>query len=246
MLGPRRGGPSTIGTFLRSFSWGHCRQVDKVAGEVSARAWAAGSGPGGAPVTIDVDTSICETYGLAKQGGSRFSYAHVRGYHPLFATIVGTAEVVHSRLRGGPSHTARGAASFLAETFARARSAGASGPLVMRADSGFYNAKVVGGCRSAGVGFSVTTKMSKGLHKIIEAIPETAWKPIPYFLADLADVAETSYQAFGTEHGVNFRRADASVEPRRAGAGRVGGGYQRESPEATRSYVSHAVNTLRH
>jgi hypothetical protein len=75
--------PSTIGTFLRSFSWGHARQLDKVAGELLARAWAARAGPGDGWVTIDVDSSICETYGLAKQGGTKFTYNHVRGYHPL-------------------------------------------------------------------------------------------------------------------------------------------------------------------
>ncbi len=65
--------PSTLGTFLRSFTWGHTRQLDKVSGQLLARAFAAGAGPGDAPVTIDVDSSICETYGLAKQGGSKFT-----------------------------------------------------------------------------------------------------------------------------------------------------------------------------
>ena len=73
--------PSTIGTFLRSFTWGHSRQVDEVAGEVLSRGW--GAGPGDAAVTIDVDSSIVETYGLAKQGGCRFTYSHVRGYSTL-------------------------------------------------------------------------------------------------------------------------------------------------------------------
>src|ERR1700690_1965506 len=61
--------PSTLGTFLRSFSWGHARQLAQVAGELLGRAWAAGAGPGDAPVTVDVDSTISETYGLAKQGG---------------------------------------------------------------------------------------------------------------------------------------------------------------------------------
>ncbi len=66
--------PSTLGTFLRSFTWGHARQLDKVAGELLKVAWAAGAGPGDAPVTIDVDSTICETYGTAKQGGSKFTH----------------------------------------------------------------------------------------------------------------------------------------------------------------------------
>ena len=74
--------PSTLGTFLRWFSWGHARQLDQVAGDLFARAWAAGAGPGEAPATIDVDSTICETYGLAKQGGV-FGHTKVRGYHPL-------------------------------------------------------------------------------------------------------------------------------------------------------------------
>ncbi len=75
--------PSTLGTYLRSYTWGHARQLDKVAGELLARAWAAGAGPGDDPVTVDVDSSIVETYGLKKQGGTKFTYNKVRGYHPL-------------------------------------------------------------------------------------------------------------------------------------------------------------------
>ena len=71
--------PSTLGTFRRGFTWGHARQLDKVAGELLGRAWAAGAGPGDTAVTIDVDSTICETYGLAKQGGAKFTYTHVRG-----------------------------------------------------------------------------------------------------------------------------------------------------------------------
>ena len=189
--------PSTIGTFLRSFTWGHARQLDKVAGELLVRAWAAGAGPGTGPVTIDVDSSIVETYGLKKQGGSRFTYTHVRGYHPLLATMAATSDVIHSRLRGGNSHTARGAAGFLAETFARARTAGATGPLRLRADAGFYSRNVVDACRKANVRFSITVKLSAGMHKVIAAIPEQDWAAIPYFLDDGADVAECSYRAFG-------------------------------------------------
>ena len=58
--------PSTLGTFLRSFRWGHVRQLDRVSRELLARSWAAGAGPGDAPFTIDLDSTICETYGLAK------------------------------------------------------------------------------------------------------------------------------------------------------------------------------------
>jgi hypothetical protein len=154
--------PSTLGVFLRSFSWGHARQLDQVSGELLARAWAAGAGPGDAPFTIDVDSSVHETYGLAKEGGTKFTYNHVRGYHPLYAVAAGTGDVLHRRLRGGNAHAGRGAAGFLTETFNRVRTAGATGPLVLRADSAFYSRNVVDACTSAGVGYSITTKLHKG------------------------------------------------------------------------------------
>ena len=77
--------PSTLGTFLRSFRWGHVRQLDRVSRELLARAWAAGAGPSDAPFTIDLDSTICETYGLAKEGARHHGYTGARGYHPLLA-----------------------------------------------------------------------------------------------------------------------------------------------------------------
>ncbi len=188
--------PSTVGTFLRSFTWGHARQLDRVSAELLARAWQAGAGPGDAAVTIDIDSSIHETYGLKKQGGAKFTYTKVRGYHPLYAVIAGSGDVVHSRLRGGNANSGRGAAGFVTETVNRVRAAGASGPLTLRADSGFYSHKVVEACRRAGVRYSITVKLNKALHTAIAAIADTAWTPIPYFL-DGADVAETTYRPFG-------------------------------------------------
>ena len=94
--------PSTLGTFLRSFRWGHVRQLDRVSRELLARAWAAGAGPGDAPFTIDLDSTICETYGLAKEGARHHGYTGKRGYHPLLAIAAGTGDVLMSRLREGP------------------------------------------------------------------------------------------------------------------------------------------------
>ena len=196
VLGHAVAAPSTLGTFLRSFTWGHARQLDKVAAELFARAWAAGAGPGTDPVTIDVDSSIVETYGLKKQGGAKFTHTRVRGYHPLVAVVAGTGDVVHSRQRGGNANSGRGAASFLTETFNRVRSAGASGALTLRADSGFYSGAVAGACRAADVAFSITVRLNPAIRKAIATIPENAWVPIPYFL-DGADVAETTYRPFG-------------------------------------------------
>ena len=100
--------PSTLGTFLRSFRWGHVRQLDRVSRELLARAWSAGAGPGDAPFTIDLDSTSCETYGLAKEGARHHGYTGQRGYHPLLAVAAGTGEVLMSRLREGRANTARG------------------------------------------------------------------------------------------------------------------------------------------
>jgi hypothetical protein len=189
--------PSTLGTFLRSFTWAHSRQLDRVSGELLGRAWAGGGGGGDLPVTVDVDSTICETYGLAKQGGV-FGHTRVRGYNPLVAVIAGTGDVVHCRLRGGNAHSGRGAKSFLAETFNRVRAAGATGPMTLRADSGFYTRNVVDACCHADVRFSVTVRLTKPLHQVIAAIPARSWTPIPYFF-DGADVAETTYRPFGKD-----------------------------------------------
>ena len=123
--------PSTLGTFLRSFRWGHVRQLDRVSRQLLARAWAAGAGPGDSPLATrhlrDLDwqggsapprlyrhpllaiaagtgevLTICETYGLAKEGARHHGYTGARGYHPLLAIAAGTGEVLMSRLREGP------------------------------------------------------------------------------------------------------------------------------------------------
>jgi Transposase DDE domain group 1 len=115
--------------------------------------------------------------------------------HPIIAVAAGTGDVLHARLRSGPANAGRGAGSFLSETFARVRAAGADGQLTLRADSAFYNHKVVRTCRQHHVRFSITVRLKPTLHKVIGEIPDHAWTPIPYFL-DGADVAETTYHPF--------------------------------------------------
>ena len=193
--------PSTLGTFLRSFRWGHVRQLDRVSRELLARAWAAGAGPGDAPFTIDLDSTICETYGLAKEGARHHGYTGQRGYHPLLAVAAGTGDVLMSRLREGRANTARGAAHFLRETVGRVRHAGAKGQLTMRADSGFYTHAVIAVCRKTKVRFSITIRQHKSLRNLIETIPEDAWTPIPYWMDGAADVAETAYTPFRSKPG---------------------------------------------
>ena len=191
--------PSTLGTFLRSFRWGHVRQLDRVSRELLARAWAVGAGPGNDPLTIDLDSTVCETYGLGKEGGQRHNYAGQRGYHPLLAVAAVTGDVLMARLRKGRANTARGAAHFLRETVGRVRYAGATGPLTVRADSGFYTHAIVAACRDKGVRFSITVRQHPQLRNLIEAIPKTEWTPIPYWMEGAADVAETEYTPFQNE-----------------------------------------------
>ena len=193
--------PSTLGTFLRSFRWGHVRQLDRVSRELLAQAWAAGAGPGDTPLTIDLDSTICETYGLSKEGARHHSYTGQRGYHPLLAVAAGTGEVLMARLREGRANTARGAAHFLRETVSRVRYAGARGQLTVRADSGFYTHGVVKVCRKTDVRFSITVRLRQSLRDLIEAIPEDAWRPIPYWMEGGADVAETEYTPFKIQPG---------------------------------------------
>ena len=191
--------PSTLGTFLRSFRWGHVRQLDRVSREVLARAWDAGAGPGDEPLTIDLDSTICETYGLGKEGARHHGYTGQRGYHPLLAVAADTGDVLMARLRQGRANTARGAANFLRETVSRVRHAGATGPLTMRADSGFYTHAIVADCRKMQVRYSITVRQQPSLRNLIEAIPEEDWTPIPYWMEGAADVAETEYTPFGSE-----------------------------------------------
>ena len=209
--------PSTLGTFLRSFRWGHARQLDRVSRELLTRAWAAGAGPGNDPLTIDLDSTHCGTYGLAKEGAQRHNYAGQRGYHPLLAIAAGTGDVLMARLRKGRANTARGAANFLRETISRVRHAGATGPLTMRADSGFYTHPIVAACRQKKVRFSITIRQHQSVRNSIEAIPETDWTPIPYWMEGAADVAETTYIPFQNEpDAVPVRLIVRRISPRPA------------------------------
>ena len=190
--------PPTMEVWIRAGvdRWLRPRQLDRLSRKLLARSWAAGAGPGDAPLTIDLDSTLCETYGLAKEGARQPGYSGARGYHPLLAVAAGTGEVLMARLREGRANTARGAAHFLRETVARVRDAGASGQLTVRADSGFYNHAVVAVCRKQDVRFSITIRQQPNVRMLIEAIAEEDWTPIPYWLPGGADVAETTYTPF--------------------------------------------------
>jgi Transposase DDE domain group 1 len=179
VLGHRVMAPSTLGTFLRSFTFGHIRQLDRVAETLLARAWAAGAGPGTRELTMDLDSTVCEVHGHTK-GGAAYGYTHRLGYHPLLASRADTGELLHLRMRTGSANTARGAERFINELAGRVRRAGATGPLTLRGDSGFWSAKVIGACRRHGIGFSITVRQTKPVKAAIAAISEDAWTDIDY------------------------------------------------------------------
>ena len=184
--------PSTPGAFLRRFRRGHVRQPDRVSRELPARAWAAGDGPGGAPFTIGLDSAVCETCGLAKEGARHHGCTGARGYHPLPAIAAGTGGVLMARRREGRANTARGAAHFLGETVSRVRCGGASGQLTVRADSGFHSHAVAAVCRRMDVRFSITIRQHASLRNLTEAIPGEDWTPVPCRMDGAAAVAETA------------------------------------------------------
>jgi hypothetical protein len=193
VLGHRVMAPSTVGTFLRSFTFGHVRQLDRLTETILSRAWAAGAGPGDGPVTIDVDSTICEVHGYHKQGAC-YGYTHRLGYHPLLATRASSGEVLHARLRKGSANTARGVLRFVDELIARLRRAGAAGELTFRMDSGFWSAKLVKRLQRHQVCYSITVRQTKTVRAAIAAIPEAAWIEIAYQPGGVAQVAETPYR----------------------------------------------------
>ena len=192
VLGFGPAAPSTVGTFLRAFTWGHVRQLDRAAGEILRRAWAAVGGPGADPMTIDVDSTVCEVSGK-KKAGAAYGHTEQLGYHPLVGVRAETGEVLHSRLRGGSSQ--RGGEHFIAETVARARRAGAEGELTVRADSGFFSYDMLDRLDRLKVRWSVTIPQYAHVKAAIAKIPEADWAPIAYSAGGEAHVAETALVA---------------------------------------------------
>src|SRR4051794_19858750 len=202
--------PSTLGTFLRRFRFGHVRQLDAVAAALLARLAAATPIlPGAAAVTfLDIDNTVRQTYGYAKQGAGR-GYTGVNGLNALLATISTPRSaplIAATRLRKGSTNSVRGAAKLLADALATARRAGATGLLIVRADSAFYGYDLINACRRAGARFSVTARQTPTVLRAITTIPEAAWVPIKYpnaifdeaeqrWVSD-AEVAEIPFTAF--------------------------------------------------
>jgi hypothetical protein len=185
--------PSTLGTFLRAFTFGHVRQLDALLGETLVRAWHAGAGPGDGRLVIDVDSFVGEVCGRLKQGAS-YGYTKLLGYHPILATRADTREVLHIRLRKGSANTQKGMLRFCEELIARVDRAGATGVKLLRADSGFWNTKVFARLEKAGWQYSIGVRMQKGIRAAVEAIDESAWQTISDYPTDgEAQIAQTPY-----------------------------------------------------
>jgi hypothetical protein len=214
--------PSTLGSFLRSFTWGNVLQLGKVNRELLAELARRSPLLPGKDILafIDIDSMQKRVYGHAKQGAA-FGHTKiqgksllVRGLNALAATIstpLAAPVIAATRLRGGNASSARGAASFATEAVYAARAAGCTGTLVVRADSAFYSAAFTGAIRRAGAFFSVTVQMNSHVRAAIAGVGEDAWTPIRYsraiwddqlrcWVSD-AQVAEVPYTAFTSKKG---------------------------------------------
>jgi hypothetical protein len=191
VLGHRVAAPSTLGTFLRAFTFGHVRQLDRVLADGLRRAWVAGAGPGAERLIVDVDSFVGEVYGYDKQGAG-YGYTHKRGYHPIVATRAETAEVLHIRARKGSANTSRGALRFVEELIPRVARAGATGAKLLRADSGFWNTKIMARLQAAGWTYSIGVRQQPHIKAAIAAIPEQDWQTLADYPEDgEAQIAQT-------------------------------------------------------
>jgi hypothetical protein len=214
--------PSTLGSFLRTFRFGHVRQLDKVAAGLLANL--ATHTPllrdADRMSLVDIDDTVKATYGYAKQGAG-YGYTKVKGLNALIgivSTPVSAPVIAATRLRKGPTNSTRGAARLVADTLTVARRCGATGLVVVRCDSAFFNADLVAAIRRRGARFSITARHDTAVVAAISSIPEQAWTPIRYpeaiwdeaerrWVSD-AEVAETGYTAFTS------RRIDRHVTAR--------------------------------
>jgi hypothetical protein len=218
---------STLGSFLRFFTWGHVLQLEAAARDLlTALAARVPLLPGAQKLAyLDVDSLLRRVYGPAKQGAA-FGHAKVGGYNvrlrglsPLVAAIStphAAPVVAATRLRGGNAGSARAAASLVKQAITTARAAGATGQIIVRADSAFGSGPVASACRKTGANFSLTLTTNPKLQAQIDTIPESAWTPVRYpsavfdehtqqWISD-AQVAETTYTAFeSTTHRVTAR-----------------------------------------
>jgi hypothetical protein len=202
--------PSTLGTFLRTFTFGHVRQLDAVASRLLINlASQAPLLPGAGELAyIDIDDTVRQIYGYAKQGAGR-GYTGVKGLNALIAIVstpTSAPVIAAARLRKGSTNSSRGAARLVADALVTATSAGATGVRVLRADSAFYNHDVIATAVRHNSCFSITARQDPAVRKAIATIEPGAWTPIKYtnaifdedqqrWISD-AEVAEIAYTAF--------------------------------------------------
>jgi hypothetical protein len=214
--------PSTLGSHLRSYTWGNVSQLEKAGREFLAElARQAPLLPGAETLAfIDIDSMQKRVYGH-KQQGAKFGHTKiqgksllVRGLNALAAVIstpIAAPVIACTRLRGGNAASARGAASMAAQAIGTARDCGCTGTIIVRMDSAFYNAAVLGAVRRGGARFSVTVPVNSSIRAAIAAIAEESWTPIRYpqavwddqldcWVSD-AEVAEAEYTAFASKKG---------------------------------------------
>ena len=176
--------PSTLGTFLRAFRFGHVRQLDAVASRfltgLTRRAPLVSTG---VDVTfVDIDDTVRQTYGYAKQGAG-YGYTGVKGLNAFLATASTASSaplIVATRLRKGSANSARGAARLIADALVTTTKCGVTGTVVLRADSAFYGRDVIAAARRGGARFSITAHKDRAVTAAISAIPDTAWTTIHY------------------------------------------------------------------
>jgi hypothetical protein len=214
--------PSTLGSHLRTYTWGNVSQLEKAGREFLAELARQAPLLPGADVLafIDIDSMQKRVYGHQKQG-ARFGHTKIQGKSLLVRGLNALAAVVSTplsapviaatRLRGGNAGSARGAASLAARAIGTARACGCTGMIVVRLDSAFYNAAVIAAIRRNGARFSVTAPVNASIRAAIAAIGEDAWTPIRYpraiwddqlgaWISD-AEVAEVQYTAFASKKG---------------------------------------------
>jgi hypothetical protein len=207
--------PSTLGTFLRGFRFGHVRQLDAVAARFVAglarRSPLIGTGAGAGVTYVDIDDTMRSTFGYAKQGAG-YGYTGVKGLNALLATVsTGSSApvIVATRLRKGSANSARGAARLVADALRTTTACGVVGTVVLRADSAYYGRDVIAAARRQKARFSITARKDRAITAAIAAIPNDGWTPIRYpravfdeqlqcWVSD-AEVAEIPYTAFASK-----------------------------------------------
>ncbi len=225
------GAPSTLGTFLRAFRFGHVRQLDAVAARVLAGLSRQTPPLAGAEqlTCVDIDDTIKAAFGYGKQGAG-YGYTRVKGLNALLATVstrTAAPVIAATRLRKGSANSARGAARLVADVLAISRRCGAFGLVVVRADAVYYRRDVIAAVRRTAARFSVTARKDPAVVRAIAAIPDSAWTPIRYpqavfdeqlqqWVSD-AEVAEVAFTAFTsrTPSRAGARPADRGSGPRR-------------------------------